>query len=50
MKEIKTKETVRDIRVLDRQSLLKESIREGYVRSKEYMRKASENDNEPIRT
>lgn len=46
MKEIKTKETVRDIRVLDRQSLLKGSIREGYVRSKEYMRKASENDNE----
>ena len=49
MKEIKTKETVRDIRVLDRQSLLKGSIREGYVRSKEYMRKASENDNESDR-
>lgn len=49
MKEIKTKETVRDIRVLDRQSLLKGNIREGYVRSKEYLRKASENDNESDR-
>ncbi len=49
MKEIKTKETVRDIRVLDRQSLLKGSIREGYVRSKEYMRNASDNDNDSDR-
>ena len=42
MKDIKTKETIRDIRVLDRQANLFGSIRKGYVRSKDLMRNTTD--------